>query len=390
MISIYVHWPFCLSKCPYCDFNSHVANSFDHSLWLDAYNKELDFFEQQISGKYVKSIFFGGGTPSLMSPATIAGIIEKISKLAAIIDNKTEITLEANPTSFELEKFKSFALAGINRLSLGIQALREQDLIKLGREHDVKTALKAAWHASTIFPRFSFDLIYTRSGQTLKAWQNELEEAMQLAAGHLSLYQLTIEKGTPFYNLSRDGKLVLPDQDVAADMYEWTGDFMNANGYNRYEISNYARTSHECLHNLTYWQYHSYIGIGPGAHSRLISDNKARAIMMWHKPEKWLNTVFEKGNAIQLDKNLTDIEILEEFLMMGLRLRSGISQESLTKIAHYKISDILSQHTVQTYINMGLLHASENNLQLTDKGLALHSYLVPRLLELLQKSCIRE
>ena len=286
-ISIYVHWPFCLAKCPYCDFNSHVAETINHDVWLKSYLQELDYFSSIFGGKYIKSIFFGGGTPSLMEPRVVQGIIEKISSLA-IINNNTEITLEANPTSFEINKFKEFRTSGINRVSIGVQALKNKDLLKLGRQHDTGAARQAIIQANNIFDKVSFDLIYARSDQTLKEWQMELMEACELASGHISLYQLTIEKGTAFYKLFHDGKLSLPNNDLAAQMYEWTTEYLATQGYTRYEISNYAKDSYECVHNLTYWNYQSYLGIGPGAHSRIISKNSVCSIMMYHNPAKVL------------------------------------------------------------------------------------------------------
>ena len=378
-LSIYIHWPFCLSKCPYCDFNSHVVSTIDHNQWLKSYEMEIDYFKDIIQNKYIKSIFFGGGTPSLMNPVVVAGIINKISNLA-IIDNKTEITLETNPTSFETEKFKAFKSAGINRVSIGVQSLKEDDLKKLGRTHDSLQAIKIIETANAIFPRVSFDLIYARSDQKLKDWQEELKQAMQLANGHISLYQLTIEKGTPFYKLFKDGNLILPHSDAAAEMYEWTNHYLESKKYFRYEISNYAMIGQECLHNLTYWNYNSYLGIGPGAHSRIIdTSSSVSAIMMWHKPEKWLDSVKTKNVGIQTHTKLTHQEIIEETLMMGLRLKSGINIAALEQKINAKLVDILDMNNLQHYQNQDLIKL-DNNISLTDKGLMLHSYIVPRLI----------
>lgn len=377
-LSIYVHWPFCLSKCPYCDFNSHVASSVDHDYWLKSYEKELEYFNI-IQNKYIKSIFFGGGTPSLMNPKTVEGIINKIGSLA-IIDEQTEITLEANPTSFETEKFKAFKAAGINRVSIGVQSLKEDDLKRLGRTHDSLQAIKTIEAANKIFPRVSFDLIYARENQTLKDWQSELTQAMSLATGHISLYQLTIEKGTPFYRLFKDGNLILPNSDLAAEMYEWTNDYLESQKYSRYEISNYAKKGQECVHNLTYWNYNSYLGIGPGAHSRIIQNpTSISAIMMWHKPEKWLEIVNSKGNGIQTNAKLTKQEVIEEILMMGLRLSKGINIKILEQKINAKLEDILDMNNLQHYQKLDLIRLDEN-IYLTDKGLMLHSYIVPRLI----------
>lgn len=379
-LSIYIHWPFCLSKCPYCDFNSHIANSIDDDNWLKSYEKEIEYFKDIIQNKYIKSIFFGGGTPSLMNPKIVEGIINKISELARI-DKQTEITLEANPTSFETEKFKAFKAAGINRVSIGVQSLREDDLKKLGRTHDSLQAIKTIESANKIFSRVSFDLIYARSGQELKDWQQELKQAMELVTGHISLYQLTIEKGTPFYKLFHDGNLILPNSDMAAEMYEWTNDYLESQNYFRYEISNYAKEGQECVHNLTYWNYNDYLGIGPGAHSRIIENpSSVSAIMMWHKPEKWLEAVNNKNNGIQTNSKLTKQEIIEEILMMGLRLKKGINISALEQKIDAKLENILDISSLNHYQELDLIRLDEN-LYLTDKGLMLHSYIVPRLLQ---------
>lgn len=379
-LSIYIHWPFCLSKCPYCDFNSHIANSIDDGNWLKSYEKEIEYFKDIIQNKYIKSIFFGGGTPSLMNPKIVEGIINKISEFARI-DKQTEITLEANPTSFETEKFKAFKAAGINRVSIGVQSLREDDLKKLGRTHDSLQAIKTIESANKIFPRVSFDLIYARSSQELKDWQQELKQAMELVTGHISLYQLTIEKGTPFYKLFHDGNLILPSSDIAAEMYEWTNDYLESQNYFRYEISNYAKVGQECVHNLTYWNYNYYLGIGPGAHSRIIENpSSVSAIMMWHKPEKWLEVVNNKNNGIQTNSKLTKQEIIEEILMMGLRLKNGINISALEQKIDAKLENILNISSLNHYQELDLIRLDEN-LYLTDKGLMLHSYIVPRLLQ---------
>lgn len=374
-----------MSKCPYCDFNSHVTNKIDHNLWLKSYEKEIEHFTDIIQNKYIKSIFFGGGTPSLMEPFVVEGIINKIKELANI-DDQTEITLETNPTSFETNKFQLFKLAGVNRVSIGVQSLREDDLKKLGRQHDAKQTIKTIEAARKIFPKISFDLIYARSDQTLKDWQQELKEAMQLASGHISLYQLTIEKGTLFYKLFKDGSLILPNSDKAAEMYEWTNYYLESNNYFRYEISNYALPHHECIHNLAYWHYDNYLGIGPGAHSRIIDNSKqatAYSMMMWHKPEKWLQTVNELNAGIQSKIKLSLQEMIEEILMMGLRLKGGININSLEQKIGMKLTDILDIDMLRHYQTLNLIKL-DNNIYLTDKGLMLHSYLVPRLIKDIQ------
>ncbi|WP_341756587.1 MULTISPECIES: radical SAM family heme chaperone HemW [unclassified Candidatus Tisiphia] len=387
-LSIYIHWPFCLSKCPYCDFNSHVSDKVDHDDWLKCYELELNHFKDVIGYKYIKSIFFGGGTPSLMKPFVIEGIIRKIANLATI-DEQTEITLETNPTSFETKKFRDFRLAGVNRMSIGVQSLVENDLKSLGRQHDVGQAIKTIETARCIFPRISFDLIYARSNQTLESWQDELARAMRLASGHISLYQLAIEKGTLFYKLFNDGDLTIPSSDQAADQYEWTNLYLKSQGYLRYEISNYAILGHECKHNLTYWQYNNYLGIGPGSHSRVnMYDSSATSnlysIMMWHKPEKWLQIVNSLGCGIQYINKLSTQEIVEEMLMMGLRLEKGLNIDIIQKRTGKQLFEILDRQKVAYYKKLALLRWDEElgdkgYINLTNKGLMLHSYIVPRL-----------
>lgn len=376
-----MHWPFCLSKCPYCDFNSHVASSFNHELWLDSYLKELEYFLPELEKRNIKTIFFGGGTPSLMDPSIISGIIEWLRKYE-LIDIEAEVTLEANPTSVEAKKLKAFHEAGINRVSIGVQSFIKEDLEKLGRTHSPDAAIGAIKVAASIFDRYSFDLIYARENQRMLSWQNELKDAMKLAGGHISLYQLTIEKGTPFYSMHQNGELILPENDLAADMYLWTKDYLVQNGYRRYEISNFARPGQECKHNLAYWNYDEYLGIGPGAHSRIcLKDSKTPiALMNYNKPDKWLNLVQECGSAIQIQETLTAREIIEEVMMMGLRLEDGISDIKLQKYIDTKFGDILNMHTIETLLDKDFIKYDGNILKLTDKGLLMHSYIVPRII----------
>ena len=380
-ISIYIHWPFCLSLCPYCDFNSHIASNIDHSRWLKAYEKELEYFASTIKNKEVKSIFFGGGTPSLMQPFVVQGIIDKIASLG-IMSASCEITLEANPTSFETDKFKQFKSAGINRVSIGVQSFNEKDLSVLGRKHSGQEAINAIESAGNIFRKYSFDLIYARPEQTLEKWQEELKFALTLANGHISLYQLTIEKGTAFFNLYRSNQLLLPSNDDAAELYEWTGNFLKENNYNRYEISNYSKTKEECIHNLCYWNYGEYIGIGPGAHGRIHNESGVSALMMHHKPNKWLDSVESKGSGIQNNVNLSTDEIIEELIMMGTRLADGIKEESLQKLLNLKFIDILDQDTLRYYIINQLVSIDNNILKLSDSGLLLHNYVIARLIKI--------
>jgi putative oxygen-independent coproporphyrinogen III oxidase len=378
-VSVYIHWPFCLSLCPYCDFNSHVSTSINHNTWLEAYKKELSYFADRIAKRPIRSIFFGGGTPSLMEPNTILGIITAISKIA-IVDKNTEITLEANPTSYELEKFKEFKAAGINRVSIGVQSLRNERLQSLGRKHSAQNALDAIKSAATLFDKYSFDLMYATQNQNLKAWQDELKEAIEFAGGHISLYQLTIEKGTPFFKLYNDKQLILPSNDEAADMYEWTNEYLQQNQYKRYEISNYAVRGHECLHNLCYWNYDEYIGIGPGAHSRLHNEDGIVALMMTHKPQTWLDKVNEFGHGIQTKNQLSKIETIEEVLMMGTRLQAGIVEEKFQEITGTDFLHSLNIKTIEQLKQQNLVLMEAGQIKLSEKGLLLHSYIVPRML----------
>lgn len=383
-VSMYIHWPYCLSLCPYCDFNSHIGDRVDPEEWLASYIKEIDHFKEHIKGRYVPSIFFGGGTPSLMDPKIVAGAIEHIANICQI-DENTEITLEANPTSYETEKFKSFKAAGVNRVSLGVQSLRDDQLARLGRKHSSKEAIEALKSASKIFDRYSFDLIYARPDQTLADWGSELKEALPHMRDHISLYQLTIEKGTPFYIEHRDGRLILPENEIAASMYELTREILTKKGLFAYEISNYSRQGAECRHNLAYWNYDEYVGIGPGAHSRLHKTNQdddmsIHAIMMQHHPNKWMQEVNHNGHGIQKDVILSESELIEEILMMGLRLKEGMQEENLTLLTGKKFSDILSTKNLNIYVENDFVQIEAGNLSLTSKGLLVHSYIVPRLL----------
>lgn len=381
-IALYVHWPFCLSKCPYCDFNSHVSSTIDHDLWRNSYLKELEYFLPELSKRKIRTLFFGGGTPSLMEPETVKAIIDWLKKRDLFITGEVEITLEANPTSVETKKLKEFYNAGINRISIGTQSLVAEDLHKLGRTHTPDAAIKAIKSAKSIFPSYSFDLIYARENQKLLSWKKELEEAMKLAGGHISLYQLTIEKGTKFYSMHEKGELFLPENDLAADMYEWTKEYLKGLGYNRYEISNFAIPGHECKHNLAYWNYDEYLGIGPGAHSRICLEESSTpiALMHYNKPDKWLNLVQECGHAIQTREKLLRNEIIEEVLMMGLRLQDGISDIKLKKYLNKSFDEILDLKAVENLMNKGFLEYENNRLKLSNKGIIMHSYIVPRII----------
>lgn len=322
---IYLHWPFCAAKCPYCDFNSHVRHAgIDQQAYVEAFRKEIAAMRLLSGPQVVTSIFFGGGTPSLMSPDTVGAVLDAVRD-AWVVPEGIEITLEANPSSVEAGRFRGYRQAGVNRVSMGVQALNDADLKRLGRLHDRADALKAIGLAREIFPRMSFDLIYARPEQTAKAWALELEEAISLAADHLSLYQLTIEEGTPFYGLHKAGKLIVPDGELSAELYELTHQVCESHGLPAYEVSNHARPGAESRHNLTYWRYGDYAGIGPGAHGRLSTRAGKIATATERTPEQWLKLVAENGHGMTETTELTAAEQADELLLMGLRLREGIN-----------------------------------------------------------------
>src|SRR3974390_399974 len=322
--AIYVHWPFCLSKCPYCDFNSHVRHGgIDEARFVRAYETEIATTAERLPGRAGSSIFFGGGTPSLMQPSSVQAILDAIARHWRIAPD-VEVTLEANPTSVEAARFRGYRAAGVNRVSLGVQSLDDAALKELGRLHTAQEALDAVAVARSIFERYSFDLIYARPRQSPEAWAAELKRAIAEAAEHLSLYQLTIEPNTPFFGLHKSGKLVVPDEDLARALYDQTQAICATAGLPAYEISNHARPGAECRHNLVYWRGHDYAGIGPGAHGRLTLDGRRFATETDRRPEAWLMRVEAKGSGISLEEKLTAEEIGDEFLLMGLRLAEGI------------------------------------------------------------------
>jgi oxygen-independent coproporphyrinogen-3 oxidase len=330
---VYVHWPFCASKCPYCDFNSHVRHqAVDQPRFARAFEREIASMAERTPGRRVSSVFLGGGTPSLMDPSSVAVVLDAIAKHWTMEDG-AEITMEANPSSVEADRFLGYRAAGVNRVSLGVQALNEPDLKRLGRLHDVDQALSAIETARKTFPRFSFDLIYARPEQTPEAWAAELERAIDLAGDHLSLYQLTIEEGTPFHALHAAGKLIVPDEDVAAELYEVTQRVTEARGLPAYEISNHARPGEESRHNLVYWRYGEYAGIGPGAHGRLLSGNGRFATATERHPETWASLVKANGHGLVTDEALAPEEEGDEMLLMGLRLTEGIDPERYRRLS---------------------------------------------------------
>jgi putative oxygen-independent coproporphyrinogen III oxidase len=330
---VYIHWPFCLSKCPYCDFNSHVRREpIDEPRFVRAFAAEIAATAARVPGRTVSTIFFGGGTPSLMLPATIAAVLEAIARHWHV-PPEAEITLEANPTSVEATRFRGYRAAGVNRVSLGVQALDDRVLAELGRLYTAREALDAVGIARSLFDRYSFDLIYARPRQEPRAWASELTTALAEAGEHLSLYQLTIEPETPFAALHAAGKLQIPDEDTARILYDTTLDICAAHGLPAYEISNHARPGGECRHNLVYWRAHEYAGIGPGAHGRLDIDGERHAIATEKRPEAWLTRVETRGDGIVTDDVLTREERSDEFLLMGLRLAEGIDIARFQAIA---------------------------------------------------------
>ena len=376
---LYVHWPFCKSKCPYCDFNSHVHNSVDHTAWRDALVRELHYFAEQTPGRKLDSIFFGGGTPSLMLPDTVAAVIDAAQR-AWNFSNDIEITLEANPTSVEAGKFAAFRQAGINRVSLGIQSLRDEDLKFLGRQHSVDEGRKAIEIAAGIFDRFSYDLIYARPGQTVDGWAEELEEALSIADAHISLYQLTIEPGTAFFTQHARGDFEIPNDIRAGEMYERTQDTLGAAGLPAYEISNHSRPGQESRHNLVYWRYGDYVGIGPGAHGRLTIDGQKQAIRTHRAPDAWLQRVQERGTGAHEAEPVSPDQRLVECVMMGLRLAEELPWERLERESGRARDVIFSDVKLKSLVDEGYMNVSDSGIATTAAGRqrlnALLSYLL--------------
>ncbi|MDP2494460.1 radical SAM family heme chaperone HemW [Shimia thalassica] len=360
---LYIHWPFCEAKCPYCDFNSHVSREIDQSRWLRAYLQELDRVAEDTPDRVLNTVFFGGGTPSLMEPDVVAAILERVRRLWPT-SNDMEVTLEANPGSVEATRFRGYRQGGVNRISMGIQALNNHDLKKLGRIHSVEEAIAAFDIARDTFDRVSFDLIYARQDQTLKQWEAELQQALSMAIDHLSLYQLTVEEGTAFGDRYERGKLRgLPADDLAADMYEMTEAICKEHGFEAYEVSNYAKPGYESRHNQIYWRYGDYAGIGPGAHARMTISGAKYAVENWRNPERWLSAV-QDGTG----ENVRDIVDPEgqsiEFLLMGLRLNEGIDLSRYEGLAGHK----LNEAKVDALREMGMIYTENQRLKVKPKG----------------------
>ncbi|MGK7753130.1 MULTISPECIES: radical SAM family heme chaperone HemW [unclassified Roseovarius] len=373
---LYVHWPFCEAKCPYCDFNSHVRAEIDQSRWLRAYLQELDRYADRCPGRVLNSIFFGGGTPSLMQPKVVGAIIERACRIWTPA-NDIEITLEANPGSVEADRFSRFAEAGVNRVSLGVQSLRDGDLRRLGRIHTVAEAIKAYETARAHFARVSFDLIYARQDQTLTDWHQELSEALALAVDHLSLYQLTIEPGTVFsQRRARGGLRGLPSDDLAADMYELTQELCEAAGFKSYEVSNHARSGAESRHNLVYWRYGDYVGIGPGAHGRITLNGTRHETEAWFNPELWLSRS-ESDKPLKILNEVSSGEQGAEHLLMGLRISEGVDLDRHAALCGKPIPQIKIDHLTE----LGLLNVRDGWISATPGGRLLLNQVIAELLE---------
>lgn len=378
--AVYVHWPFCKSKCPYCDFNSHVRDKIDGDAWKNALLREIDHYAELTPGKRVTSVFFGGGTPSLMDPSLAGSVLERIATRWAIAD-EPEITLEANPNSSEAAHFAAFKAAGINRLSIGVQALDDAALKFLGRGHDVREAQRAIDRAAALFERFSFDLIYARPGQTVTEWQEELKRALALQPPHLSLYQLTIEEGTQFQTLFARGQYKLPDEDVQEQLYDTTNAMLADAGLPAYEVSNYANPGQESRHNLVYWRYEDYVGVGPGAHGRIAIDGQRHATRQAKAPETWLAEVAANGHATAESVPLERATQVDEAVMMGFRLSEGIDAARFERVTGAALEgpDALDPKRVARMIADGFLARTPTGLAATPQGTKLLNALLAAL-----------
>ena len=361
---LYIHWPFCQSKCPYCDFNSHVATSIDQDAWARAYLTEIDRVAEETKGRLLNTVFFGGGTPSLMSPDLVAALLDRIGA-SWTVANDFEVTLEVNPSSVEAGRFRGFSEAGVNRISMGIQALNDTDLRRLGRLHSAAEARAAFDIARDHFSRVSFDLIYARQFQTLQDWQSELQEALSMAVDHLSLYQLTIEQGTVFGARHAKGGLSgLPDDDISADMYLVTQDICAKYGMPAYEISNHARPEAQSRHNLIYWRYGDYAGIGPGAHGRLTQQGKRFATHTPLSPQAWLDQVERDGHGERTREIIPSPEQALEYLMMSLRLTEGSDLQRYQALAGAS----LEESRITSLVDQGFLLREDRKIMATEQG----------------------
>lgn len=366
-LSIYLHWPFCGSKCPYCDFNSHVRPMVEEDRWVNATLKSLDYWHERYPDRRIETIFWGGGTPSLMTPASVGRVLSHIAKRWGIADH-CEITLEANPTTHETERFESFRAAGVNRLSVGIQSFKQEALDFLGRTYTVAEAERALGHIAETFPRYSFDLIYALPGQTVDTWQTQLDHALSFADKHLSLYQLTFEQGTRFYQWMQSGKIEPLDDDTAADLYDLTVARLAEKGLALYEISNFATPGEECRHNLVYWTGGDWIGAGPGAHGRIGQADSRLATAEWRSPEKWLRKVTETSNGCETAQPLSQKEVAEELVLTGLRLAGGINLQQFQTVSGLAFPAVIRQGSAAELVANDLAIEAAGNFRLTDQG----------------------
>jgi len=364
--ALYIHWPFCLAKCPYCDFNSHVRERIDAEAWREALLTDMRHEAAVAGGEPLESIFFGGGTPSLMPPALVGALLDEAARLWGFAPD-IEITLEANPSSVEASKFADLAVAGVNRVSLGLQALDDQTLRFLGRLHDAREGLAALETAQAVFQRVSFDLIYARPGQALDQWERELRTALGLGTGHLSLYQLTIEPGTRFATDVRQRAFIPLADDPAADLFALTRELTEAAGLPAYEVSNHARPSEESRHNLAYWRYRDYAGIGPGAHGR----RGGIATLRHKKPENWLEAVSQRGHGLKEERALGPSEQASEALLMGLRLAEGVDLAGLSQRFAIPSADLIDPAKLALYESLGLAWRDGARIGVTPQGMPL-------------------
>jgi len=378
-LGLYIHYPYCLSKCPYCDFNSHVAKAIDVHDLTKAYINELAFYQNLIQKNFViKTIFFGGGTPSLMDKKLLTNILEHIKNNYNLAED-IEITLEANPSTIENDKIKFFRDVGINRISLGVQSFDDDVLKFLGRKHDVKTAINALDNIQKYFSNFSLDLIYGIHNQDLNAWNDNLTTAFKFNSNHISLYQLTIEKGTEFYRRYNKDQLQLMNDDLQADLYDFTYEKAAKFGYNRYEISNFAKSGFESKHNLNYWRSGDYIGIGAGAHSRLNVKNQRYGFINYHKPEKWCQNAI-LGNAVQNKEIISQETEIEEYLMMGLRLKDGINLLDFKQKFQQDLLSFVNKEQLNKLINDNFLMLDNNRLVIEKSSFKLTNNILAKIL----------
>lgn len=384
MLSIYVHWPWCKKKCPYCDFNSHSFKSYDEEEYISCVCQELEQtfvnLSEQQRGEKVCSVYFGGGTPSLMQSESVSKVLSKVQELFDLA-NDAEISTECNPTSAEAEKMAEFAKHGVNRVSIGVQSLRDDLLKFLGREHNSVEAMEAIKYAFSAVKNVNFDLIYGLPEQKLADWQADLGYALKVGTPHISCYQLTIEKNTAFYNLYKKGRLQMPNVDTQAEFFDYTRKFLIKNGYENYEVSNFAKPGAECRHNVNIWQYNSYIGVGAGAHGRYINANgDYLATQNIKTPSQYIKAMHEKGNAYSKTEVLGNNEIAFEMLLLGLRLKQGLNIARLEQITGQKLADFVNVDKLNLFIKEDLLAIENNHLKLTENSYHMLNSIIEELL----------